>query len=114
MFHIRRISIFQRHPGRLMFHVIAAMAEFERELIRERVIAGIANARAKGKRTGRKGLPLIDIKRIIDVYKEDTSRSVRIVAKLGKTSPATAARIISDYKSGLIDSDGFRKKNSAS
>jgi DNA invertase Pin-like site-specific DNA recombinase len=28
--------------GRLMFHVVAAMAEFERELIRERVRAGIA------------------------------------------------------------------------
>lgn len=97
--------------GRLMFHVIAAMAEFERELIRERVIAGVANARAKGKRIGRKGLAPIDIKRIIDVYQEDTSQSVRTVAKIGKTSSATAARIISDYKAGLLDSDGFRKGN---
>ena len=40
--------------GRLMFHVVAAMAEFERELIRERVRAGLANARAKGKRLGRR------------------------------------------------------------
>ena len=39
--------------GRLMFQVIGAMAEFERELIRERVKAGLRNAKAKGKRLGR-------------------------------------------------------------
>jgi DNA invertase Pin-like site-specific DNA recombinase len=39
--------------GRLMFHVIGAMAEFERALIQERVRAGLRNARAKGKRWGR-------------------------------------------------------------
>jgi DNA invertase Pin-like site-specific DNA recombinase len=39
--------------GRLMFQVIAAMGEFERELIRERVRAGLRNARAKGKQLGR-------------------------------------------------------------
>lgn len=39
--------------GRLMFHVIGAMAEFERTLIQERVCAGLRNARAKGKLLGR-------------------------------------------------------------
>jgi DNA invertase Pin-like site-specific DNA recombinase len=39
--------------GRLMFNIIGAMAEFERELIQERVRAGIRNARAKGTRLGR-------------------------------------------------------------
>jgi DNA invertase Pin-like site-specific DNA recombinase len=34
--------------GRLMLHIIGAMAEFERELIRERVIAGIQSARKRG------------------------------------------------------------------
>ena len=33
--------------GRLQFHIIAAMAEFERELIKERVRSGIAHARPK-------------------------------------------------------------------
>jgi putative DNA-invertase from lambdoid prophage Rac len=37
----------------MMFHVIGAMAEFERELIRERVKAGLAHARSKGQRLGR-------------------------------------------------------------
>ena len=39
--------------GRMLFQVIGAMAEFERELIRERVIAGLKRARAKGKKLGR-------------------------------------------------------------
>jgi DNA invertase Pin-like site-specific DNA recombinase len=39
--------------GRLMFHIIAAMGEFERELIRERVLAGLADAKAKGTQLGR-------------------------------------------------------------
>jgi hypothetical protein len=40
--------------GRLVFHVFAATAEFERRLIQERVMAGFAAARAKGNRGGRK------------------------------------------------------------
>ncbi len=44
--------------GRLMFGVIGAMAEFERDLIRERVRAGIRNARSKGRRVGRKPIVL--------------------------------------------------------
>src|SRR5258708_19723907 len=44
--------------GRLMFGIISAMAEFERDLIRERVRAGIANRRAKGLRVGRKPIVL--------------------------------------------------------
>jgi DNA invertase Pin-like site-specific DNA recombinase len=39
--------------GRLMFQIIAAMAEFERSLIQERVRAGLRNARLKGKTLGR-------------------------------------------------------------
>jgi len=39
--------------GRLFFHVIGSFAEFERDVIVERVKAGLANARAKGKRLGR-------------------------------------------------------------
>jgi DNA invertase Pin-like site-specific DNA recombinase len=36
-----------------MFQIIGAMAEFERSLIRERVKAGLRNAKAKGRRLGR-------------------------------------------------------------
>jgi DNA invertase Pin-like site-specific DNA recombinase len=39
--------------GRAMFHIAGAFAELEREIIRERVKAGVANARRRGKRLGR-------------------------------------------------------------
>jgi DNA invertase Pin-like site-specific DNA recombinase len=39
--------------GRLVFTVLAAVAEMERELVRERVKAGIEQARARGQRLGR-------------------------------------------------------------
>src|SRR5579864_2155409 len=41
--------------ARLLMHLMAAFAEFERDLIRERVKAGVLNARAKGKQLGRPG-----------------------------------------------------------
>jgi len=55
--------------GRMLAHFLAAVAEFERELIRERVRSGLPNAKAKGKSLGRppvassrveKGLLLLD------------------------------------------------------
>jgi DNA invertase Pin-like site-specific DNA recombinase len=39
--------------GRLIFHLFGALAEFERDLIRERVQAGLKSARARGKKGGR-------------------------------------------------------------
>lgn len=40
--------------GRLVFNIIGSVAEFEREIIRERVIAGLDKAKRKGKTLGRK------------------------------------------------------------
>jgi len=39
--------------GRLVFHIFASLAEFERDLIRERTNAGLAAARARGRTGGR-------------------------------------------------------------
>ena len=41
--------------GRLIFHVFGALAEFERNLIKDRTNAGLAAARARGKTGGRQG-----------------------------------------------------------
>jgi DNA invertase Pin-like site-specific DNA recombinase len=51
--------------GRLQMHVLAALAEFERARIAERVRAGLARVRASGKRLGRPAarLPLADVAR---------------------------------------------------
>ena len=39
--------------GRLIFHIFGALAEFERNLIRERTLAGLSAARARGRKGGR-------------------------------------------------------------
>jgi DNA invertase Pin-like site-specific DNA recombinase len=39
--------------GKLVFHIFAALAEFEREIIRERTNAGLSAARTRGRRGGR-------------------------------------------------------------
>jgi DNA invertase Pin-like site-specific DNA recombinase len=64
--------------GRLQMHVLGALATFERERIRERVICGLARARAEGKRLGRPPKP----------------GSVRELARVWNVSPSTAARRI--------------------
>lgn len=40
--------------GKLVFHIFGALAEFEHTLIRERTLAGLAAARARGRKGGRK------------------------------------------------------------
>ncbi len=40
--------------GRLIFHVLGALGQFERDLIRERTVAGLTAARARGRKGGRK------------------------------------------------------------
>ena len=47
--------------GKLIFHIFGALAEFERNLIRERTQAGLTAARARGKKAaGQKPLPVND------------------------------------------------------
>jgi DNA invertase Pin-like site-specific DNA recombinase len=50
---LRRRSTPPPPGGQLVFHVFAALAEFERDLIRERTTAGLAAAHARGRRGGR-------------------------------------------------------------
>ena len=54
---------------RLAFGIFASIAEFERELIRERVRSGLAAARAKGKRLGRPRAH-VDVSRIAELRKQ--------------------------------------------
>lgn len=71
---------FTTPTGRLMFHLLGAFSEFEKELIRERVKAGVAHARAKGKRLGRR--PLIDEKLLRTVRdRRDKGMSIRNISK---------------------------------
>jgi len=99
---------FTTPAGRLQFHVLAALAEFERETIRENVRAGIENARRKGKQIGRKGLAPVERKKIIEAYEQDPAQSLRAIAKQARATLTSTARTLNDYKAGLLDRDGFR------
>jgi DNA invertase Pin-like site-specific DNA recombinase len=75
--------------GRLMFNIIGSMAEFERELIRERVKAGMKNAKAKGARIGRPRVT-VDASQIARL--RDGGASLReIAARLGVSLGTVAA-----------------------
>jgi DNA invertase Pin-like site-specific DNA recombinase len=58
--------------GRLVFGIFASIAEFERELIRERVRSGLAVARAQGKRIGRPRKQ-VDVVRVRELRAEGRS-----------------------------------------
>jgi len=67
--------------GRLIFGIFASIAEFERELIRDRVRSGLASARAKGKRLGRPRV-FVDATRIASMRSNGLAWTA-IAAKLG-------------------------------
>src|ERR1039457_2266545 len=58
--------------GRLVFGIFASIAEFERELIRDRVCSGLAAARAKGKHVGRPRVA-VDVLRIAALRRQGRS-----------------------------------------
>lgn len=75
--------------GRFTFHLLGAIAEMERDLIRERTTAGVAAARARGRKGGRR--PTITLTKLdaARALLEDRNRSVGDVAKqlgVGRTT----------------------------
>ncbi len=72
--------------GRLQLHILAALAQFERERIRERVLAGLQRARAQGTRLGRP--------RQYRTAMPVPGGSVRAAALIWGVSKSTAARWI--------------------
>nr|WP_303704979.1 recombinase family protein [Brevundimonas naejangsanensis] len=77
--------------GRMLFQMLAVFSEFERELIRGRVRAGVARARAKGVRFGRPSLSLDHVARVEKALKDGLS--IRAVARATGTSTASVQRI---------------------
>ncbi len=69
--------------GKLIFHIFASLAEFERDLIRERTHAGLSAARARGRKGGRpKGVMDPNKQKAALALKNDTSRSVAEICKI--------------------------------
>ena len=88
--------------GKLVFHIFAALAEFERTLIRERTRAGLAAAAARGRKGGRKAVvtaeKLARARAIIG--KGLTVREAAIRLKVGKSALYEALRAAPTPTSG--------------
>ncbi|MEE8290484.1 MAG: recombinase family protein [Candidatus Tectomicrobia bacterium] len=70
--------------GKLVFHLFAALAEFERDLIRERTLAGLAAARERGKLGGRpKALDTKQAALVRSLYNAEELSVKEICALLG-------------------------------
>jgi DNA invertase Pin-like site-specific DNA recombinase len=76
--------------GKLVFHVFAALAEFERDLVRERTSAGLAAARARGRRGGR---PSVMTPHKLRVAREMYASGQYTVAAIAKTLGVSRASI---------------------
>ncbi|HHW4678608.1 MAG TPA: recombinase family protein [Xylella sp.] len=81
--------------GKLLFNLFATLADFERELIRERTKAGLASAKARGRHAGRR--PVINTakldKAIKLIDKGLTVREAAAAIKVGKFTLYAALRI---------------------
>jgi DNA invertase Pin-like site-specific DNA recombinase len=73
--------------GRVLFTLVAAFGEFERSLIQERVVAGLARAKAEGKKLGRPRIGL-DIGKALDLRQQGWS-----FAHIGKELGTTTANV---------------------
>jgi DNA invertase Pin-like site-specific DNA recombinase len=80
--------------GKMVFAVLAAVAEFERDLIRERICAGIRNARAKGKKLGRPQGSKLDTRRIASLRGQ--GKSIRTIALETGISSSGVHKIIAE------------------
>lgn len=74
--------------GRLVFHMFAALAEFERNLIRERTQAGLTAARARGRKGGRpKVLEPAKRQLVVKLYTEKQHTIGEICRMMGISKP---------------------------
>jgi DNA invertase Pin-like site-specific DNA recombinase len=93
--------------GKLQLHILAALAEFERERIRERIHAGLARARREGQRLGRRPTRIRedDLVRVAGLSVREAaaalgvSRSVMHRARVSRNPADRAPRIVEDSDS---------------
>ncbi len=90
--------------GRLLFGLLAVLAQFERELIHERQAEGIAAARAQGKSLGRPKVSYSEEKfdELYSLYQKRLVTAVSMSKQLG-ISPATLYRLLAQRKKEDIE-----------
>lgn len=79
--------------SKLLMHILAAVAQFERELIRERVSAGMRGAKRNGTRSGKAiGRPRVIVDRQRVVLLRNAGASWAMIGKIMSVPPTTARR----------------------
>ena len=94
--------------GRAITVIIAAISELERNLIVERVRAGMRRARAEGQRLGR---PPLDLDR--EAIQRDRARGLSLaqLAKVHQTSRTSIRRVLSGVPNGVSQADSQLTEN---
>ncbi|RYD85966.1 MAG: recombinase family protein [Verrucomicrobiaceae bacterium] len=82
--------------GRLVFHIFSSLAEFERELIRERTNAGLTSAKARGVQLGRPKAMTDAQMKVAKTLKAGGDQSAAQIAKHLGVSRATLYRSLAD------------------
>jgi DNA invertase Pin-like site-specific DNA recombinase len=80
--------------GKLVFHIFASLAEFERELIRERTRAGLAAARARGRVGGRRRIIGADKLKVAQRLMADPTLSIPEICRTLGVSRSTLYRYL--------------------
>jgi DNA invertase Pin-like site-specific DNA recombinase len=84
----------QSSSGKLIFHIFGALAEFERHLIEDRTRAGLAAARARGRKGGRpKSLDSDKRQLVVDLYQEKKLSVKQICAMMNISKPTLYAYV---------------------
>jgi DNA invertase Pin-like site-specific DNA recombinase len=92
--------------GRLMLHLVAAFAEYEREMIKERVVAGVRRAQAAGKHCGR---PRVEIDLRPSLAMLDQGHGLKTTAKALGVSRATLRRRLVEAGEWPRPTEGVQK-----
>lgn len=87
--------------GKLFFHIMAALAEFERNMIIEKTRAGLEAARARGRVGGRQRVDRKTIKRALKLY-DSKDYSINDICKMTGISHMTLYRYINERKKEII------------
>jgi DNA invertase Pin-like site-specific DNA recombinase len=84
--------------GKLIFHIFGALAEFEREVIRERTNAGLQAARSRGRLGGRPKLQVLDPKKVALAKKlyDDGHKPVREICDTLHIGRSTLYRYVGE------------------
>lgn len=90
--------------GRLFFHIIAAIAEFERELLSERTRDGLEAARARGRKGGRRPVMTPEKAAVARQMYDSKQHTMDVIAKTVGVSRATLYRHLDDDQQEAVGS----------